>query len=80
MNEYSKFQKTVTQTARKIMGEVANNPQVSSWQLKNKLQVSSSRLYMALGYLISQNKITVTPEGMSYKITPLTATTAKTEH
>ncbi|PIS47064.1 MAG: hypothetical protein COT17_05360 [Elusimicrobia bacterium CG08_land_8_20_14_0_20_51_18] len=62
------FSEVVSQNAEKIIGLLKNAPAANSWDIKLKLKLSSSNLYLALGYLISANKITIFPDDLNYKI------------
>ncbi len=67
MNETAKFTDTIAQTADKI-AEVLKGGEATSWDIKLKLHLSSSTLYLALGWLASQGKITVYPQDLNFKI------------
>ena len=41
----------------------------TSWQLKVMLRLSSSVLYLALGTLLAEKKITLEADGINYNIT-----------
>ena len=48
---------------------LAKNNQVTAWQLKVLLKVSSSVLYLALGALYQQGKISLEADGIDYHVT-----------
>lgn len=54
--------------SNKIMEILNQKNQVSSWELKMRLNISSSELYLTLGYLINNEKITIIQENLLYKI------------
>jgi hypothetical protein len=68
MTEATKFTDTVSQTADKIAGLLKGGAEITSWDIKLKLHLSSSSLYLALGWLAAQGKITIYPQDLNYKI------------
>jgi hypothetical protein len=60
---------SVIDNARKIVELLKeNNNRMSSWDIKLKLGSSNSMLYMAIGYLVSTNKINVYSKDLIYII------------
>jgi hypothetical protein len=60
---------SVIDNARKIVELLKeNNNRMSSWDIKLKLGYSNSMLYMAIGYLVSNNKINVYSKDLIYII------------
>lgn len=58
------------QTAVTRMGEfLAKNGKATSWQLKVMFRLSASVLYLALGALYQQGKITLEADGINYHVT-----------
>lgn len=58
------------QTAISRMTEyLKTHEKVSSWQLKVMFRLSSSVLYLALGQLLAQNKISLEADGINYIVT-----------
>ena len=68
MNDTAKFADTITQTADKITDLLKGGGETTSWDIKLKLHLSSSALYLALGWLASQGKIEMYPQDLNYKI------------
>jgi hypothetical protein len=68
MDKVTNFETELAQTADRLLEEIEKNSPVSSWNLKNKLSLSACVLYMALGYLLSRNKITLTPGKLTYTV------------
>jgi hypothetical protein len=62
------FKENINTAASRIMELFKDKEEVSSWQVKVALQLSSSVMYMALGMLLAGGKITVEPDGINYKI------------
>lgn len=62
------FKETVWASSAKIMDFLKDKDSATSWQIKVALRISSSLMYLALGVLLSEGKITVEPEGLNYKI------------
>ena len=62
------LQETLQAACGRIMELVQEKREISSWQLKLALQLSSSMLYLCLGTLQSQGKITLEADGINYKI------------
>ena len=71
MSETAKFTDTVAQTAEKISGLLKSGEETTSWDIKLKLHLSSSALYLALGWLAAQGKIQMYPQALNYKIKSL---------
>lgn len=59
---------TVKANAEKILSILSETKKISSWDLKLKLGLSSSMLYMAIGYLVSQSKIKTYSKDLIYII------------
>ena len=68
MNDTTKFADTITQTADKITDLLKGGGETTSWDVKLKLHLSSSALYLALGWLAAQGKIDMYPQDLNYKI------------
>jgi hypothetical protein len=68
MNETAKFTDIISQTAAKIADLLRDGGETTSWDIKLKLHLSSSSLYLALGWLAAQGKITMYPRDLNYKI------------
>lgn len=45
------------------------NSKATSWQLKVMFHLSSSVLYLALGQLLAEKKITLEADGINYNVT-----------
>ncbi len=43
----------------------------TSWEIKMNFKISSSLMYMAIGMLLSQNRIKISSENLIYRITLL---------
>ena len=54
MNETSKFTDTIAQAADKIAELLKDGGEITSWDIKLKLHLSSSALYLALGWLAAR--------------------------
>jgi hypothetical protein len=70
MEDTAKFTETVAQNAGKIL-ELLKTGENTSWDLKLKLHLSSSALYLALGWLSAQGKIELYPQDLNFKIKAL---------
>ena len=62
------FRENISATSSKILELLKDKEYLTSWQIKVGLNISSSLLYLALGSLENQNKITIEPDGLNYKI------------
>lgn len=62
------FKENITATSSKILDLLKDKESLTTWQIKVSLNVSSSLLYLALGSLENQNKITIEPDGLNYKV------------
>lgn len=65
----SPLQENINLTINQISEYLAKNNRVTAWQLKVLLKVSSSVLYLALGALYQQGKISLEADGIDYHIT-----------
>lgn len=63
------FKENVEAAAARIMDFLKDKEEATSWQIKISLQLSSSLMFMALGLLAKDGKITIEPDGLNYKIT-----------
>lgn len=68
MTESTKFTDIVGQTADKVADLLKDGGEATSWDIKIKLHLSSSSLYLALGWLAAQGKIEMYPQDLTYKI------------
>ena len=68
MTEATKFTDTIPQTAEKITDLLKGGVEATSWDIKLKLHLSSSYLYLALGWLAAQGKINMYPQDLNYRI------------
>ena len=62
------LQENVKLAITQISDYLAKNNQVTSWQLKVMLRLSSSVLYLALGALYAQGKISLEADGINYHV------------
>ena len=63
------LQENIQLATNQISEYLAKNNTVSSWQLKVMLRLSSSVLYLALGALYQQGKISLEADGINYHVT-----------
>ncbi len=63
------LQENIQLAVKQISEYLEKNKTVSSWQLKVKLQLSSSMLYLALGALYQQGKISLEADDINYHVT-----------
>lgn len=69
MEETAKFTDTVAQTAGNLLEALkASGGDASSWDLKLKLHLSSSALYLALGWLAAQGKVSLYPKELNFRV------------
>ncbi len=69
MEETAKYSDTVAQTAGNLLEALkASGGDASSWDLKLKLHLSSSALYLALGWLAAQNKVALYPKELNFRV------------
>lgn len=62
------FKENINTTADRIFEFVKEKQEVSSWQIKINLHLSASVMYMALGQLLAQGKITLEADGINYQV------------
>ena len=65
------FKENITATSTKILELLKDKESLTTWQIKVSLNISSSLLYLALGSLDNQNKITIEPDGLNYKVSKI---------
>lgn len=63
------LQENIQLATNQISEYLSKNNTVSSWQLKVMLRLSSSVLYLALGALYQQGKISLEADGINYHVT-----------
>jgi uncharacterized membrane protein len=69
MQDAAKFTDTLAQTAGNLLEAIkAAGGDASSWDLKLKLHLSSSSLYLALGWLAAQGKISLHPKELNFRV------------
>ena len=67
MEETAKFTDTIAQNAAHIL-ELLKAGEHTSWDIKLKLHLSSSALYLALGWLTAQGKVALYPQDLNFKV------------
>ncbi|MCX7641730.1 MAG: hypothetical protein N2Z20_03755 [Elusimicrobiales bacterium] len=71
MKTHDNLIERINQIANNITNYIETTKQkttITSWDLKMQFKISSSLLYLTLGYLIAKGKIKITPENLIYKI------------
>ncbi|MBU2530600.1 MAG: hypothetical protein KKD35_06125 [Elusimicrobia bacterium] len=74
MDETSKFGESIVNNSDKILQVLKDSGEMSSWDLKLKLHLSSSALYLALGRLFANQDIQLFQKDLTYIIKPLIKT------
>lgn len=62
------LQETLQTAVNQIAQYLEQNKQATSWQLKLRFHLSASVLYLALGQLAAQDKITLEADGINYNV------------
>ncbi len=62
------FNENIESASTRILDFLNQKPNTNTWELKINLQVSSSLLYLALGRLTAQDKISIEQDGINYKV------------
>lgn len=62
------IEETIQVTCQRMLEIVQEKKEITSWQLKLLLQISSSVLYICLGVLYNQKQIRLEADGINYKI------------
>lgn len=65
----SPLQENIQTAVTGIADYLSKNKTATSWQLKVMLRLSSSVLYLALGALYNQGKVTLEADGINYHVT-----------
>lgn len=69
MQDSAKFTDTLAQTAANVLETLkAAGGDATSWDLKLKLHLSSSTLYLALGWLAAQGSISLYPKELNFRV------------
>ncbi len=63
------LQENINDAIKQIVTYLSANSRATSWQLKVMFRLSSSVLYLALGQLLAQGKITLEADGIDYNVT-----------
>ena len=70
----SDFDQSVRQTAERILAAVEAAPLsgnvkgLTAWDLKLELKVSNSALFLALGWLVRDGKVSLEPHDFTFKV------------
>lgn len=62
------LQENINEAIKQMADYLSANSKATAWQLKVKFRLSSSILYLALGQLLAQEKITLEADGVDYNI------------
>ncbi len=69
MQEAEKHKEILIRNAEQILKALKNaGGNATSWELKLKLRMSGSALYLALGRLEAEGKITLLPEDLNLRV------------
>lgn len=63
------LQENIQTATTRIAEYLAEHQTATSWKLKIMFRLSSSVLYLALGALLSQGKISLEADGINYHVT-----------
>ncbi len=63
------LQENIQTATTRITEYLTEHKTATSWQLKIMFRLSSSVLYLALGALLSQGKISLEADGINYHVT-----------
>ncbi|MCK5106531.1 MAG: winged helix-turn-helix domain-containing protein [Elusimicrobiales bacterium] len=66
MDEASKFGESIVNNSNKILQILKSGEEMSSWDIKLKLHLSSSELYLAIGRLFANNDIQLYQKDLTY--------------
>ncbi len=62
------LQENIQDAVKQMTEYLSANPKATAWQLKVKFHLSSSVLYLALGQLLAEKKITLEADGIDYNV------------
>lgn len=62
------FKENIDTIAARIYDLLKDKQELTTWQIKLALNISSSVMFLALGTLMQSGKITVDPDGINYKV------------
>lgn len=62
------FLSKLAQAADKIEEIISKEKELNSWDIKLRLKMSASLLYLALGYLSALGKIDIAAEDLNYTV------------
>ncbi len=63
------LQDNINDAVKQMSDYLTANKKATAWQLKVMFRLSSSVLYLALGTLLAEKKITLEADGIDYNIT-----------
>jgi hypothetical protein len=58
--------KEIKTVAKAVINHLAKHPSASAWELKMALKVTHTRLHLALGVLLGQEKITLRSDKLTF--------------
>ena len=62
------FSAHIQALSRRILDTLSPSAPATAWELKLKLKVSQSHLQLALGMLMQEGKVRVTPADLTYRV------------
>ena len=78
-NPSAAFTLNIASAAERIEKLLASDGEITAWDIKMRLRLSSSLLYMALGWLCSQGKAEFYPEELTYRVKAVPSQPIKNE-
>jgi len=76
MTDFGESLESTAGRVLEILEGLPSEDSVTAWDLKLKLKVALSPLYMALGLLQERGRIRITPDALTYRIRPSSASKA----
>lgn len=73
MTDFGEGLETIAGRVLETLDGLPSEDSITAWDLKLKLKVPLSPLYMALGLLQERGCIRIAPEALTYRIRPTTA-------
>lgn len=68
MTDKTSFTGAISSAAERVMESLPPDGGITSWELKTRLHLPSSTLYLALGWLCARGKVTLSPDELTYVV------------
>lgn len=74
MTGFTQELEAIAGKASELLDRLPSGGSVTAWDMKLRLKIALSPLYMALGLLQERGRIRIVPDGLTYRVHPAGAT------